>query len=92
MTSSFSFGGYATAEEEDASFLGKMRDAVSRTRDQFGASLDSVLALGRTVDEDTLDDLEAVLLTADLGSSHNAGGDAQSAHACPCAKRQPPPS
>ncbi len=69
MTSSFSFGGYATAEEEDASFLGKMRDAVSRTRDQLGASLDSVLALGRTVDEDTLDDLEAVLLTADLGST-----------------------
>ena len=69
MASSFSFGGYATAEEEDASFLGKMRDAVSRTRDQLGASLDSVLALGRTVDEDTLDDLEAVLLTADLGSA-----------------------
>ncbi|MGI4756121.1 MAG: signal recognition particle-docking protein FtsY [Janthinobacterium lividum] len=69
MTSNFSFGGYASAEEEDASFLGKMRDAVSRTRDQFGASLDSVLALGRTVDDETLDDLEAVLLTADIGST-----------------------
>ena len=69
MTSNFSFGGYASAEEEDASFLGKMRDAVSRTRDQLGASLDSVLALGRAVDEETLDDLEAVLLTADLGSA-----------------------
>ena len=69
MASSFSFGGYASAEEEDASFLGKMRDAVSRTRDQLGASLDSVLALGRTVDESMLDDLEAVLLTADLGSA-----------------------
>ncbi len=69
MTSNFSFGGYATAEEEDASFLGKMRDAVSRTRDQFGASLDSVLALGRTVDEETLNALEAVLLTADIGSA-----------------------
>lgn len=72
MSSNFSFGGYASAEEEDASFLGKMRDAVSRTRDQLGASLDSVLALGRTVDEDTLDDLEAVLLTADLGSATTA--------------------
>ncbi|MGI4854168.1 MAG: signal recognition particle-docking protein FtsY, partial [Janthinobacterium lividum] len=69
MTSNFSFGGYATAEEEDASFLGKMRDAVSRTRDQFGASLDGVLALGRTVDEDMLNELEAVLLTADIGSA-----------------------
>ena len=69
MDSSFSFGGYATAEEEEASFLGKMRDAVGRTRDQLGASLDSVLALGRTVDENTFDELEAVLLTADLGSA-----------------------
>jgi fused signal recognition particle receptor len=69
MASAFSFGGYATAEEEDAGFMGKMRDAVSRTRDQLGASLDSVLALGRTVDEDTLDDLESVLLTADIGAT-----------------------
>ncbi len=68
MTSTLSFGGYASAEEEEANFLGKMRDAVSRTRDQLGASLDSVLALGRTVDEDTLDQLEAVLLTADIGA------------------------
>lgn len=69
MTSNFSFGGYASAEEEDASFAGRMRDAVSRTRDQLGASLDSVLALGRTVDEQTLEDLEAALLTADIGSA-----------------------
>ncbi len=69
MTSTFSFGGYATAEEEDASFLGKMRDAVERTRTQLGSSLDNVLALGRTVDEDTLDELEAALLTADIGST-----------------------
>ena len=66
MASGFSFGGYASAEEEDASFLSKMRDAVSRTRESLGASLDSVLALGRTVDEHTLDELEAVLLTAGM--------------------------
>lgn len=69
MTSAFSFGGYASEAEEDASFIGKMRDAVERTRSQLGAGLDSVLALGRTVDEDTLDELEAVLLTADIGAT-----------------------
>ena len=69
MTSNFSFGGYASAEEEEAGFLDKMRSAVERTRDQFGESLNSVLALGRTVDDETLDDLEAVLLTADIGST-----------------------
>jgi fused signal recognition particle receptor len=69
MTSNFSFGGYASAEEEEAGFLDKMRSAVERTRDQFGDSLNSVLALGRTVDDDVLDDLEAVLLTADIGAT-----------------------
>ena len=69
MTSNFSFGGYASEEEDADGFLGKMRDAVGRTRDQLGASLDSVLALGRTVDDDTLDELEAVLLTADIGAT-----------------------
>ncbi len=67
MASNFSFGGYASAEEEDASFVERMRTAVARTRDQFATSLDSVLAIGRSVDEDTLDELEAVLLTADIG-------------------------
>ena len=67
MTTNFSFGGYASAEEEDASFLDRMRTAASRTRESLSTSLDSVLALGRTVDEDTLDELEAILLTADLG-------------------------
>ncbi|SEC36269.1 signal recognition particle-docking protein FtsY [Terriglobus roseus] len=69
MTSNFSFGGYASAEEEEAGFLDKMRSAIERTRDQFGDSLNSVLALGRTVDDDVLDDLEAVLLTADIGAT-----------------------
>ncbi len=67
MTTNFSFGGYASAEEEDASFLDRMRTAATRTREQFSSSLESVLSLSRTVDEDTLEELEAVLLTADLG-------------------------
>ncbi len=67
MASNFSFGGYASAEEEDNSFLDRMRTAAARTRDQFTSSLDGVLSLTRTVDNETLDDLEAVLLTADIG-------------------------
>ncbi len=67
MTSNFSFGGYASAEEEDNSFLDRMRTAAARTRDQFTASLDGVLSLTRAVDDETLDELEAVLLTADIG-------------------------
>ncbi len=67
MASNFSFGGYATAQEEDNSFLERMRTAATRTRDQFASSLDGVLSLTRQVDAETLDELEAVLLTADIG-------------------------
>ena len=67
MATNFSFGGYASAEEEDNYYLQAMREAVTRTRDQFTTSLESVLSLTRTVDEETLDELESVLLTADLG-------------------------
>ena len=67
VASTFSFGGYASAEEEDNSFLDRMRSAAARTRNQFTTSLDGVLSLTRTVDESTLDNLEAILLTADIG-------------------------
>jgi fused signal recognition particle receptor len=45
----------------------RMREAVTRTRDSLSTRLEGVLALTRTVDESALDDLEAALLTSDLG-------------------------
>ncbi|MBS1814875.1 MAG: signal recognition particle-docking protein FtsY [Acidobacteria bacterium] len=54
-------------EEKRGGFFGRMRQAVTRTRETLNNSLDSVLAVTRTVDESVLDDLEAVLLTSDLG-------------------------
>ncbi len=69
VAANFSFGGYATAQDEDNSFLERMRTAATRTRDQFANSLDGVLSLTRQVDAETLDELEAVLLTADIGLS-----------------------
>ena len=44
-----------------------MKQAVTRTRESLSTRLEGVLALTRTVDEDALDDLEAALLTSDLG-------------------------
>jgi len=49
------------------SFFDRMRQAVTRTRDTLSSGLDSVLALTREVDDRTLDDLEEVLLTSDIG-------------------------
>ena len=44
----------------------KLSAALSKTRDRFVKSLQSLLA-GRRLDEELLDDLEAMLLQADLG-------------------------
>jgi fused signal recognition particle receptor len=54
-------------EEKRSGFFDRMRQAVTRTRESLNTGIDSVLALTRTVDESTLDDLEAVLLTSDIG-------------------------
>src|SRR5580698_5785363 len=48
-------------------FLDRMRQAVSRTRESFSAKISDLAALTRTVDESALDNLEAILLSSDLG-------------------------
>jgi fused signal recognition particle receptor len=55
--------------EKPTSLLARMRQAVARTRDGFGQRLNSVLAITRSMDENVLQDLEAVLLSADIGLS-----------------------
>jgi fused signal recognition particle receptor len=59
----------ASVEEEPArvSIFDRMKQAVTRTRESLSSRLEGVLALTRTVDESALEDLEAALLTSDLG-------------------------
>ena len=45
----------------------RMKQAVARTRESLSARIETVVALTRTVDEQTLENLESVLLTSDLG-------------------------
>ncbi|WP_263356981.1 signal recognition particle-docking protein FtsY [Acidicapsa ligni] len=54
-------------EPAGSSFFSRMKQAVTRTRESLSSRLEGVLALTRTVDESTLEDLEAALLTSDLG-------------------------
>jgi fused signal recognition particle receptor len=54
-------------EATKSSFFDRMKQAVTRTRESLSSRLEGVLALTRTVDESTLEDLEAALLTSDLG-------------------------
>ena len=51
------------------SFLDRMKQAVTRTRESLAGSLASVVALTREVDDASLDDLELALLAADIGAT-----------------------
>ena len=54
-------------EAPKSGFFSRMKQAVSRTRESLSTRIESIVALTRTVDEKTLENLEAVLLTSDLG-------------------------
>ncbi|HTX42029.1 MAG TPA: signal recognition particle-docking protein FtsY [Acidobacteriaceae bacterium] len=62
------FGSLKEQEDpERLSLLERMRAAVTRTRDSLGERIDGVLAMGRTVDEAALDELEMSLIASDIG-------------------------
>jgi fused signal recognition particle receptor len=54
-------------EPEKKSVFGRMKEAVSRTRETLGERIESIVALSREVDDATLDELEMSLLASDLG-------------------------
>jgi fused signal recognition particle receptor len=54
-------------EESKSGFFSRMKQAVSRTRESFSSKIEGIVALTRVVDEAALEDLEAALLTSDIG-------------------------
>ena len=55
--------------EEKPSFLKRMKEAVTRTRESLSERIEEVVALRKEIDRETLDDLEATLISADLGTA-----------------------
>ena len=55
------------AQAAKSGFFGRMKQAVARTRETLSSKIGDIVALTRTVDESALEDLEAALLTSDLG-------------------------
>jgi len=53
----------------EPTFVEKMKQAVTRTRENLSERIDEVMALTKEIDRDTLDDLEAILIGADPGTS-----------------------
>jgi fused signal recognition particle receptor len=62
------FGG----TEDKPSFFERMKQAVSRTRENLIDRIDEAAGFRGEIDSQTLDDLEATLLAADLGSATTA--------------------
>ena len=55
--------------EEQPSFLQRMQEAVTRTRESLSEKIEDAVGFRREIDRATLDDLEATLIGADLGSA-----------------------
>ncbi len=51
----------------DALSINKLKDGLSKTRDSFVNKIQSVLGVGRKIDNDLLTDIEDILLSADIG-------------------------
>src|ERR1700741_4342 len=56
-------------EEKKPNFLDRMKQAVTRTRENLSERIDDIVSIGKEIDRNTLDDLEATLLGADLGTT-----------------------
>ncbi|MGD0791032.1 MAG: signal recognition particle-docking protein FtsY [Terriglobales bacterium] len=54
-------------QEQKPSFIDRMKEAVSRTRENLAERIEDVVSIGKEIDRSTLDDLEATLIGADLG-------------------------
>src|SRR6202030_885017 len=56
-------------EEKKTGLFDRMKQAVTRTRENLAERLEEVVAFGKEIDRNTLDDLEATLIGADLGAT-----------------------
>ncbi len=55
--------------EQTPGLLDRMKEAVSRTRENLSERIEDVISFNKEIDRATLDDLEATLIGADLGTT-----------------------
>jgi fused signal recognition particle receptor len=56
-------------EKQKPSFLDRMKEAVTRTRENLSERIEEAVSFTKEIDRNTLDDLEATLIGADLGNT-----------------------
>jgi fused signal recognition particle receptor len=60
------------SQEEKQNLFQRMKEAVTRTRENLSERIDEVVSFRKEIDRETLDDLEATLIAADLGTATTA--------------------
>jgi len=60
---------FGSTEEKQPGLFERMKQAVTRTRENLAERIEEVVAFGKEIDRNTLDDLEATLIGADLGTT-----------------------
>src|SRR6516225_6457207 len=55
--------------EQKAGFFERMKQAVTRTRETLSERIEEIATFNKEIDRNTLDELEATLLAADLGNA-----------------------
>src|SRR3954468_23755779 len=55
--------------EKKPGLFDRMKEAVSRTRENLAERIEEAVAFTKEIDRSTLDDLEGILLSADLGTT-----------------------
>lgn len=63
------FGSLDEEKNKKPGFLDRMKEAVSRTRENLSERIEEIVAFNKEIDANTLDDLEATLIAADLGTA-----------------------
>jgi fused signal recognition particle receptor len=65
------FGSKEKEKEQAAKpgFFERMKQAVTRTRESLSERIDDIVSFRKEIDRETLDDLEATLIAADLGTA-----------------------
>src|ERR1700751_3749151 len=56
-------------EQQKPSFLERMKEAATRTRENLSERIEEAVAFTKEIDRNTLDELEATLIGADLGTT-----------------------
>ena len=63
------FGSLDEEKNKKPGFFDRMKEAVSRTRENLSERIDEIVAFNKEIDANTLDDLEGTLIAADLGTA-----------------------